>query len=142
MLCTVHKNTQSTRKCPKCKRYLCHRCIDVGHCNNCGWILSKNTNETVLIKITFWFLLIIVWAALTWYGYTQITQLSSNGPIYFISITVAILPLYLVLYNAFKCYMEAGWIGKRRAWLFFIFFILTILLFRFGVIPLSRIDID
>jgi hypothetical protein len=142
LICTVHKSTESVRKCPKCKQYLCHRCIDVGHCKNCGWIISQNTNEMVLIKISFWSLLIVVWVALIGFGYTYSTQFSSNGPIYFIALTTAIFPLYTVLHHSFKHYMEAGWVGKKHIGLVIIFLALAIVLFRFGVIPLSSIDID
>jgi hypothetical protein len=142
LICTIHKSTESVRKCPECKRFLCHSCIDAGHCKNCGWNISQNTNEMVLIKTSFWSLLIVVWFVLVGYGYTHITQLSSNGPIYFIALTTGIIPLYTILHNSFKHYMEAGWVGKKHVCLVIIFLALTIVLFRFSIIPLSSIDID
>ncbi|MFC6456281.1 hypothetical protein [Paenibacillus vulneris] len=142
MNCSEHIQTESVRKCPSCKRFLCRSCIDAGHCRHCGWMLSRKTREFIRLTGVFWTVLIVVWAVLIGYGYSHFTGFASNGPIYFLLLTVSLLLLYIALAFSFKFYLEAGWLGKKHFCLILLFLLLAIWLFRFVVLPLSSYDID
>ncbi|NOU92569.1 hypothetical protein GC093_04895 [Paenibacillus sp. LMG 31456] len=86
--------------------------------------------------------MLTIWMALIWFGYSYLTPLWSNGPIYFFALTATILPLYTVLYRSFKHYMDAGWLLKKHVLLVFLMIVVTIALFKVVVMPLSEIDID